>query len=305
MLDYPMRDAKALRPGLCIAVCRALGGRLEDALPTATALELYHNAFLIHDDIEDGSLLRRGRPTLHLLHGAPVAVNVGDAMLALSLQPLLDNTERLGLGPALRILQVVSRMARESAEGQAVELDWIRHDTWDLEDRDYLRMVYQKTCWYTFIAPSLLGSLAAGASEAQRWTLTRFAVLLGMAFQIQDDVLNLASEEAVYGKEANGDLWEGKRTLILLHALRHAEPSERARAKDLLRLPRASKTEEGVSYLRALVDRRDSLGHARAVATRRAERARRTLESARGWLKPSVHQGFLTALVDYVMDRTR
>lgn len=87
VLEYPLRSAKALRPALCLATCRAIGGSLAVALPSATALELYHNAFLIHDDIEDGSETRRGSPTLHRAHGVPMAVNVGDAMLALALAP--------------------------------------------------------------------------------------------------------------------------------------------------------------------------------------------------------------------------
>src|SRR6185295_19276952 len=104
MLDYPLRDAKGLRPALCIAASRALGGGLEAVLPSAAILELYHNAFLIHDDIEDGSEQRRDRPTLHREHGAPVAINVGDGMLALALTPLLDNMRVVGLGKALRII---------------------------------------------------------------------------------------------------------------------------------------------------------------------------------------------------------
>src|SRR5438876_862432 len=107
ILDYPLRQAKALRPALCIATCCALGGRLECVLRSAAVLELYHNAFLIHDDVEDGSEQRREAPTLHCKHGIPIAVNVGDAMLALTLQPLLDNMATVGLGKALRILQVM------------------------------------------------------------------------------------------------------------------------------------------------------------------------------------------------------
>src|SRR5512143_1787595 len=132
VLDYPLRAAKALRPALCIATCRALGGRLEAVVRSAAVIELYHNAFLVHDDVEDGSEKRRDLPTLPAVHGAPIAVNVGDAMLALSLWPLLENMQALGLGQALRILQVVARMAQESAEGQALELDWVRRAHWQL-----------------------------------------------------------------------------------------------------------------------------------------------------------------------------
>lgn len=153
ILDYPLRGGKALRPALSIAACLGLGGHLDAILPTAATLELYHNAFLIHDDIEDESWWRRGKPTLHVDHGVPIAVNVGDAMLSLSLQPLLDNVERVGLGPALRILRAVAKMTRLTVDGQALELDWVRSNTWRLDDADYLHMVELKTSWYTFITP--------------------------------------------------------------------------------------------------------------------------------------------------------
>ncbi len=135
---------KALRPALSIAACLGLGGHLEAVLPTAATLELYHNAFLIHDDIEDESWWRRGKPTLHIDHGVPIAINVGDAMLSLSLQPLLDNVERVGLGPALRILRAVAKMTRLTVDGQALELDWVRSNRWRLNDADYLKMVELK-----------------------------------------------------------------------------------------------------------------------------------------------------------------
>lgn len=253
MLDYPLREAKGLRPALCVAACRALGGHLAAALPSAAVMELYHNAFLIHDDVEDGSELRRDAPTLHRVHGVPVAVNVGDAMLALALQPLLDNTRLLDLGRALRILEVVARMARESAEGQAMELQWIRHGDFDLTDRDYTRMVHKKTGWYTFIAPVAIGAIAADADPRVRGALERFAALLGIAFQIRDDVLNLVADEKAYGKEVGGDLWEGKHTLILLHALRHADPLERAEARRILALPRSA--ESGTRAAAEVLDR--------------------------------------------------
>ncbi len=240
MLDYPLREAKGLRPALCIATCRALGGTLEAALRPAAVLELYHNAFLIHDDIEDESLLRRGSPTLHRAHGIPIAINVGDAMFALSLRPLLDNIGAIGLGPSLRILQAVARMTRESVEGQALELDWIRRGVWDLSDEDYVRMVEQKTCWYSFITPVIVGAIAARQDGERLEQLAAFARSLGIAFQIQDDVLNLRGEVGAYGKEIGGDLWEGKRTLMLLHMMRHVSGADRAEAERILSLPRPS-----------------------------------------------------------------
>lgn len=343
-MDYPLREAKGLRPALCLATCRALGGSLEAALPSAAVIELYHNAFLVHDDVEDGSEKRRDDATLHRRHGVPIAVNVGDAMLAMTLDPLLENMRTLDMGRALRILQVVSRMARESAEGQAVELDWIRYARWDLTDDDYLRMVDKKTGWYSFVAPMWIGAIVANASSTRIDALVRFAGLLGSAFQIQDDVLNLLADEGAYGKEIAGDLWEGKHTLMLIHLLRTLRGDELARARRILARPRPTsldegtasrlrttldalaarggidaegraavegalrtpeaRTEEDVRFLLEAITRAGSIDHARAIATARATEAGRMLESFE-WLEPSAHRALLQALVDYVVERDR
>src|SRR5437016_12230985 len=147
--DYPRRGGRMLRPSLCIATARAFGAKLEDAVRSAVALELLHNAFLVHDDVEDDSDVRRGRPTLHTLHGVPLAVNVGDALALLGLRALMDNRLRLGPWLTMRILEEAERMARETVEGQAVELGWRRDNATELTDADYLQMVLKKTCWYT------------------------------------------------------------------------------------------------------------------------------------------------------------
>ncbi len=243
MVDYPLRAGKALRPALCIAMCRALGGQLAGVLRSAAVLELYHNAFLVHDDVEDGSEKRRNEETLHRRHGVPIAVNVGDGMLALTLLPLLDNMRLLGMGRALRILETIAAMARESAEGQMLELDWIRRADWTPRDRDYVRMVYKKSAWYSFVAPLAVGAIAAGAPPERLAPLRRFGTQLGIAFQIQDDVLNLVGRESSYGKELEGDLWEGKHTLILIHAVRSAAPADRSRAMRILEKPRVAARE--------------------------------------------------------------
>ena len=234
MLDYPLRPGKALRPALCIAVCRALNGDLQRALPSAAALELFHSAFLVHDDVEDGTELRRHGPTLHTLHGVPIAVNVGDGLLATALEPLLFNTRALGVGPSLRILRLFARMARESAEGQMLELAWMRQRRWPIRQSDYIRLVHKKTGWYSFIAPVQAGAIAASADDRVVSVLGRFALLLGIAFQIKDDLLSLERVEDDIGKDTLGDLWEGKYTLPLLHALGKASESERARMISLL-----------------------------------------------------------------------
>jgi geranylgeranyl diphosphate synthase type II len=321
MLDYPLRPGKALRPALCIAACRALSGQLESVVRSAAVLELYHNAFLIHDDVEDGSVKRRQEETLHRKHGVPIAVNVGDGMLALTMKPLLENMELIGVGPALRILDTIAAMARETAEGQALELDWITTANWALQDRDYFWMVVKKSAWYSFIAPVSVGAIAAGAPEPAARGLRLFARRLGVAFQIQDDVLNLAADESAYGKETFGDLWEGKRTLILLHALRSATEVERRQGIEILGRPRphdvppssnpgwssngGSKSAGDVRFLRELIDRYDSVAYARRIALRWARLAVAVLDSLSATLPDSVHRRFLYDVSDYVTQRDR
>ncbi|WP_437962105.1 polyprenyl synthetase family protein [Sorangium sp. So ce119] len=289
MRDYPLRRAKALRPALAVATCRALGGSMEAVLPTAAALELYHNAFLIHDDVEDGSLRRRDEPTLHVKHGVPIAVNIGDGMLALALGPLLDNTRLLGLGKALRVLRLVSRMARESAEGQAMELAWVRGARWDLRDADYLRMVHKKTSYYSFITPMLAGGIAAGAPEEVLRRLFVLAARLGSAFQIQDDVLNLAAEPQAYGKEIGGDLWEGKHTLILLHLLRSATPEERAEIHVILRKerPRSAEVDAAARAFADLLAGMEAGGRLAPDARLEIERARAAVDGGERAIRTS------------------
>ena len=119
-----------------------------------------------------------------------------------------------------------------------MELRWIADGTWDLSDADYEDMVRKKTCVYSFIAPAQVGAVVARAPEPVRDQLTAYMQSLGLAFQIQDDLLSLERARDKYGKEYQGDLWEGKRTLMLLHALREASTSERTEALQILSSPR-------------------------------------------------------------------
>ena len=342
MRDYPLRYGKSLRPAIAVATCRAFGGPLEGVAATAATLELFHNAFLIHDDIEDQSYLRRDEETLNRKHGVAAAINVGDAMLAATMPPLLGNIGRIGLGRSLRILRIVERMARESAEGQMLELTWISRNAWDQRDRDYVRLVHKKTGWYSFIAPALAGAVVAGLSDAQAEGFARAFVCLGVAFQIQDDVLNLAAEPDGYGKDFWGDLWEGKHTLILMEALRRANANEREHALSVLARPHpgvgglaaarakldalhasgaisdaayqellasafgagpAPKTHADVVFLRDLVERTGALDYARRVAVRHARRARSEIGRRVASLPESEHKSFLLGLGDFAVER--
>lgn len=309
--DYPFREGKAVRPAFLIAACRAAGGTTAQALVSATALELFHNAFLLHDDVEDGSQFRRGAITLFEAHGVPIAVNVGDATNVLAMGLLLRNTDTLGVRKALLVLREVERMARESVEGQAIELGWIREGRFDLEDRDYVRMAYKKTCWYTVIAPLRIGVICGSPPgvraplDEELLPLVELGHLAGIAFQISDDMLNLEADEALYGKERGGDLWEGKRTVMLLHFMRTARPAARARALGILATPRLRKRARDVAWLLEAMRDAGSLEHGRRLALEYSERALELDAAAYPWPHDGDDRRFLREMLRYVIDRTR
>jgi geranylgeranyl diphosphate synthase type II len=301
--DYPQRGGRALRASLCIASARAFGAPVEVALNSAVAVEILHNAFLVHDDVEDDSEERRGRPTLHLLHGVPIAVNVGDALAVLSLQPLIDNVGVLGPRLAFRVLEEAQRMARESVEGQAIELQWRQENAVGLDDAAYLNLTLKKTCWYSTIFPTRVGALIGTGDGVVLDRYLRFGFFVGAAFQIQDDLLNLIGDEQRYGKELNGDIWEGKRTLILIHALNAADAEERARITQLLGRCRADRTSADVAYVRACMDRHGSISYAQQVAHGLAGAALHEFDHAYAELPDSRDKRFLQAIATWAISR--
>jgi geranylgeranyl diphosphate synthase, type II len=309
LADYPFREGKSLRPAILLASARAAGGHADQARLSAAALELYHNAFLVHDDVEDESDFRRGEITMLRSHGTAVAVNVGDATNVLAMQLLLRNAEVIGLRRALLVLREVERMARESVEGQAIELDWIRQDVFDLDDQDYVRMAYKKTCWYTVIAPLRMGVLC-GCPAGTRFPMERdlaplieLGHLAGIAFQICDDLLNLEADEVVYGKETAGDLWEGKRTIMLLHFLRECDAASRSRALAVLCTSRRQKNPEDVQWLLDAMIDQGSLRYGHRMAEQFVERATALNDGALAFYEDNEDRHFLREMLWYVVER--
>ncbi len=263
---YPHRGSKGLRPSLCIATCLAFGGTLERVFNSAVALELLHNAFMIHDDVEDGSDYRRGGPTLHRQYGTGIAINAGDALNAIGVSQLMENRRLLGMDLTWEILNELNHLARQTVEGQAMELGWVADNRCDLSEADYLRMILKKTCWYTAIHPCRIGALIAIDDTEVTAGFNRFGYYLGAAFQIQDDVLNLIGDEKLYGKERAGDLFEGKRTLALIHLLENCTATEKVRLERFLAKPRGARTAREVDWILRLMSRRGSIDYAAARA---------------------------------------
>jgi geranylgeranyl pyrophosphate synthase/uncharacterized protein with NAD-binding domain and iron-sulfur cluster len=302
--DFLRRSGKGLRPALCIAAARALGGRDEDALPAAAGLELLHNAFLVHDDVEDGSDWRRGEATMHRRLGVPIAVNAGDSMNALAMRLFRKSGERLTPAASLRIFAEVDHLVVETLEGQAMELGWVRDNDLAVTADDYLRLVLKKTAWYSFIHPLRIGAIVADVEDWNLDRFDRFGYLLGLAFQITDDVLNLNGSLSRYGKEIDGDLWEGKRTLLLAHALGRAGAADRAWMSAFLAKPRERRLPREVMRLHDIVAGGGSLDWAQKAAEAFARAAAREFDaSAFAGAPPSPDLDWLRSCVDYLVRR--
>ena len=299
--SYPERGGKRLRGLVLLLSTAAHGADWRGGLEAAAALELFQNWVLIHDDIEDDSDERRGEPALHRLVGMPIALNVGDALHVIMWAHLHRFARTHGRGEA--IVDEFAWMIQRTAEGQHLDLSWIAAGRFDIGENDYLQMVWRKTACYTAISPLRLGALCANAEpDAQ---LEEAGGLLGTAFQIRDDVLNLiptADEGPSYGKEFAGDLYEAKRTLILAHLFAHADEAERLELRERLGRPRHERSAEDVAFVLACIERHGSLEYAQRLAD---ERAREGLELLRAALRELPGERYAQALEQLFASFTR
>ncbi|MBA4370820.1 MAG: polyprenyl synthetase, partial [Coriobacteriaceae bacterium] len=229
--EYTANAGKRHRPLICLLACEAVGGDAAKAWPSAAAIEHFHTAALIHDDIEDSSLTRRGEPCMHVTEGLGLAINAGDLALALVCGTVVDD-EGLDDATKLRVLAELVAMTTRTIEGQALDIGWARDDRFDLTVEDYLVMANHKTAFYSGGVPLAVGAIIGGGSERQIEELRAFGMAAGLAFQIQDDVLNLVGGKEAKTKDFRSDLTEGKRTLVAVHALRHS--ARAARLLDIL-----------------------------------------------------------------------
>jgi geranylgeranyl diphosphate synthase type II len=303
--DYPMRPGKGIRPALCLATCRAHGGRDEDAIAAAVAIELLHNAFLVHDDICDDARRRRGRDALHVRHGIPRALSAGDTLAWAALGPLLDQAEALGPRLTFDVLAEFDHLTRRTIEGHALELGWRERSLLELDVDQYLRLVLDKTCWYSSIHPCRVGALLGSGGRADLEGIARFGFFLGAVLQIRDDVENLTDRSEAHGEDFGGDIIEGKPTLILVHLLRTA--SEAAREEALRLIGQAGDSSgldrrERIDRVVRLAEEHGSLDYACAFADGLAGAALAELAAAMVGLPESRDQAFLRSLVLHLRD---
>lgn len=288
---------KRWRPIMCMLVHQALGGDVERVLPFAAGMELVHNFSLIHDDIEDGDRSRRGKPTVWVMHGIPKAINIGDNLLNKAYE-CVANLEQRGFSAemTLRSLRMLCRSMILLSEGQAMEMGL--RDRWDVTEAEYMEMVWRKTGILVSTAAAG-GAYLAGADESIVQKMMDYGKLIGPAFQIIDDVLNVAGEYGKYKKEIAGDIREGKKTLIVIHLLQRLSSRQRARVKSILAKPRRRTTREDCRYVVDLMKRHGSIDYARKVAEKRLSDAKTKLLA----LPESIQRDHLEELTDFLVRR--
>jgi geranylgeranyl diphosphate synthase type I len=235
MLEYHLgwtdggNVGKRLRPLLCLLACAAAGGEWERALPVAAAIELLHNFSLIHDDIQDNSPVRRGRPTVWQKWGQAQAINAGDAMFTLAHLALHDLPAR-GTSPkvTLNVLKIFDLTCLVLTQGQYLDIAFERRER--VTVAEYMTMIEAKTA--ALIAASIrLGALIAGADEPRAAHFEHYGRSLGLAFQVQDDLLGIWGDPAVTGKSAASDLEKRKKSLPVVYGLEHSPEFARAYAR--------------------------------------------------------------------------
>jgi len=297
--EFIARGGKRTRPAMALLGCEAVGGDPRRALSGGCAIEFFHAAALIHDDIMDSSLLRRGEPCAHIVHGAPLAINAGDYALGLVCtivvrDPLLEDATKIA------VLDVIGEMSERTVEGQALDVGWVRDDLYDITPDDYLDMALGKTGYYSGIAPLKVGAITGGATAEQTRALEAFGKNVAIAFQIQDDLLNLVGDEKTMGKDYLSDILESKRTLMVIHCLSNAGPVDRERLVELLRM-RHDKTMEQAREVVTMMERYGSIDNARAYARRLVAESSSFLEV----LPPSEAREVLAGMALYFLERER
>ncbi len=295
-LDQSERRGKRLRPALAVMTCEQLGGKIEQALPFAAAVELMHNYFLIHDDIEDGDTMRHGRPAVWRRFGLAHGINIGDYMHGRVLAIVLES---LNIGvPQARVLHLLRLLADaldHTSRGQAMDMNARREANLAVED--YLQTVIEKTGVY-LAAPMLGGAIVAGANDELLDLIRGFGEAIGPMFQIMDDLIDLT--EGKGRGEIGADIREGKRSFMVAYSLGKLEPAARAELLAILDRPREQTSPADVARAIELMA---SCGAMEAAREKVADFARAARYLAAQM--PLHLTRFFCDVADYLENRTR
>lgn len=284
---------KKLRPSLAVLSALAVGGQVECALKTGAAVELIHTFSLIHDDIMDQDDKRRGKPSVHILWGEPMAILAGDTLFSEAYATVMSSEED-GVSPdkILPALQTLVDSCVKICEGQALDMGFAGR--LDVTEDEYLLMIYKKTA-ALIAAATKAGAILGGGTPEQVEALSEYGRLIGMAFQIQDDYLDVASSEEELGKPVGSDIVEGKMTLLVVHALAKANEPDRERLLTILE----EEGDENVSEAVEIMEKYGSINYTWKLAQEDVKQAKQLLDI----LDESPAKDALLQIADFVVER--
>lgn len=301
--EYPARKGKYIRPTLVLLTASAMGFSEKKAIRTAVAMQVSEDWILNHDDIEDDSLQRRGKPTLHRMFGKELALNAGDSLHILMWKILKDNLEVVGKEKGLKIIEEFYWMLNRTTLGQTVEIKWTQGGKAELTDEDILFILESKTGYYTIAGPMRLGAILAGATEIQLDKIYQFGKVLGQCFQIVDDMLDLTSDFKGLKKQKGNDIYEGKRTIMLMHLLRNTENTEKQKLVGIMNKKREGKTEGEVEWVIKLMKKHGSLEYGKKLAERLAKKAIVIFKKDLKFLDHQPARDQLKAGINFILNR--
>ena len=282
---------KRIRPVLVLLACEAVGGKAEQAVHAGAGIEILHNFTLVHDDIMDHAESRRGRATVHTRWDENTAILVGDELLALAYRILLRTTS-----PRIReIASVFTEGVVEVCEGQAYDKEFETKVNVTVDQ--YLLMIRKKTGKMVAVATEL-GALIGGAAAPEITSLRSYGESVGRAFQIQDDLLDVIADEKKFGKRIGGDLKEGKKTFLLLEALRSTSGRDKVLLKTLMKKKGVS--EKKLREFRRIYEESGAITKAKNAVHADIREAKQELDR----LKPSPAREMLFWFTDMLLNRT-
>jgi len=266
---------KRLRPLLLVLSGKLYGLSEDIGVKAGVSVEILHNFTLIHDDIMDHDTTRRGVPTVHVLWGEDMAILAGDLLFSLSYKAL-TNLMNYGISPErlVKAIDVLTWASKTVAEGQALDMELSKKDNATL--KDYINMVYKKTA-ALFEASSAIGAILAGAPNEEVRKIREYASCIGIAFQIRDDELGLVADEKKLGKPKYSDLREGKRTILVIHALNNLSEDKKNRLLSILGKRDASRNE--LEYAAKLIIDSGALEFSNKLAQEYLEKGIKALDS--------------------------
>lgn len=294
MSYYPESGGKKLRPFLAMVSTAVFDEPEEKAIPYGVALELVHNFTLVHDDLMDQDEMRRGNPTLHQKIGDAHAINAGDGLFALAFN-LLSKTKVEG-EKIRELLDELSSSVIKIAEGQEEDLSF--EEDFDIKENDFIQMIEKKTA-YLFRAATRGGAIIAGSDEEEIDKMGEYARKMGIAFQLQDDYLDLVGDEGKIGKDVGSDIKEGKRTLMVIKALSELSGEDAERLMDILQ--KNDNPDPEIDEAIGLLEKAGAIEYSKELAETYGEKAKNELED----LPDNENKKILEELVDFVITRDR